>query len=153
MTTNNIFQNNQNNAMNNYSNNWNGRNNMGMNQNNFYNGGCVPRYEPSMVPVKVIYSVDQIMAYEVPTNGTPALFPFHDGSKIIARCLTPDGRFMDSVYVLENSNSSNDVRNDQNDNVNNELLKRIEILENNLDNLLKDLYGSKNQTNQEGENK
>lgn len=50
---------------------------------------------------RLIFSPDQITPQEIPTNGTPALFPLNDGSCIYAKSLQPDGTFAEWRYVLD----------------------------------------------------
>lgn len=117
-------------------------------------GGFMRRTTPptpsfSNMPVKVVFSPEQITPQDIPINGTPALFPLNDGSKIIVKSLLSNGLFDEQVYVLQPR-----VNNDQNEqakiNEFGQLTKRIEVLETALTKVMNDLYGPKNNQNQEG---
>lgn len=155
METNNLFQSygNGNQTQNNNPN-WYRYSDMNINQPSPYgNMGFINRTStstPSLsnIPVRVVFSPEQIAPQEIPTNGTPALFPLSDGSCIIARSLLGNGRFDERVYVLQPRNQQN---NDQNQvSEFEQVMKRLENIESSLNQVLNDLYGSKSQPNQEG---
>lgn len=127
---------------------------MGLNQPQNYGGGFINRTStpyPSNIPVRVVFSPEQIAPQEIPTNGTPALFPLNDGSCIIARSLLENGRFDERVYVLQTNNAS---ENQQSQNSEFEqVMKRLGNIEESLNKVLNDLYGTKNQESQKGEEK
>lgn len=51
---------------------------------------------------RLVFSPDQITPQEIPTDGTPAIFPLDDGSAIYVKSLNPDGRsFSEYRYVRE----------------------------------------------------
>lgn len=75
--------------------NWNrGYNNT---QNSFSSGPVSKNY----LVGRLIFSPEQITPQEIPTDGTPALFPLNDGSCIYAKSLQPDGTFAEWRYVLD----------------------------------------------------
>lgn len=53
------------------------------------------------LPGRLVFSPDQITPQEIPTNGTPAIFPLDDGSAIYVKVFQPDGTFGEYKYVLE----------------------------------------------------
>ncbi len=147
MVTDNIFQNYGTNYQqpNNNFNYWNTQNNQLPNQPPYYNNGFM-RQAPmsSNIPVRVVFSPEQINPQEIPTNGTPALFPLSNGSKIIARSLSSNGMFEERNYVLQQED-----QNPQNNEFE-QVMTRLGNIENSLNQVLNDLYGSKSQTAQEG---
>lgn len=55
---------------------------------------------------RLIFSPDQITPQEIPSDGTPAIFPLDDGSAIYVKSVKPDGSgFAEYKYVLEKSQS------------------------------------------------
>lgn len=148
METNNFFQNQ---ANQNYGNmNWTGQNNMNVNQQPYYNNFVSrPVINPSNnIPVRVVFSPEQIAPQEIPTNGTPALFPLSDGSKIIARSLAGSGLFEERIYVLQPQNVLPDDQNKVSEF--DQVMTRLGNIEESLNRVLNDLYGSKSQSSQEG---
>lgn len=151
METNNLFQNwasqNQGNQCpNNNLNYWSGGSNT--NQVPPYGGGFINRSSspnPSNIPVRVVFSPEQIAPQEIPLNGTPALFPLSDGSRIIARSLLGNGLFDERVYVLQSDNPANNQPSEFD-----QVMMRLGKIEQSLDRVLGDLYGTKAQNDQEG---
>ncbi len=144
METNNLFQGQ---ANQNYGNmNWSGQNNMGMNQQPYYSNFVTrtQNHSSNNIPVRVVFSPEQIAPQEIPTNGTPALFPLSDGSCIIAKSLQPNGMFEERVYALVPKNQNGQQQVSEFDQV----MSRLGNIENSLNTVLGDLYGPK--TNQDG---
>ncbi len=130
--------------------NWNGRNNMnmGVNQNPYVGGPIANRNQGSFssIPVRVVFSPEQIAPQDIPTNGTPAIFPLNDGSKIVVRSMLGNGLFDEKVYVLQQNSQQQASEFDQ-------VMMRLSGIENSLNQVLSDLYGSKSQSSQEVEGK
>lgn len=62
---------------------------------------------PAALPGRVVFSADQITPQDIPSNGTPALFPLSDGQSIIVRSLRGDGTFSNDVYTLVTPQTNN----------------------------------------------
>ncbi len=141
METNNLFQNQARQQMptnNNYMN-WNGQNNNYMQG---YGGATTQtigyRGAQQTIPVRVVFSPEQIAPQEIPTNGTPALFPMSDGSCIIAKSLLPNGMFDERVYTLAPRNGNAQNQPSEFDQV----MNRLGSIENSLKAVINDLYGA-----------
>lgn len=145
METNNLFQNNYNPTQPGSFMGWNPQNN-NSNFTPYYGGGFVNRSQAQTgqsIPVRVVFSPEQIAPQEIPTNGTPALFPLSDGSCIIARSLLPSGLFDERIYALVPKNQSGDTQNQPSEF--DQVMARLGRIEENLGNILNDLYGSKSE--------
>lgn len=59
--------------------------------------------QPQIKPVqgRMISSVEEITANEVPSDGSVGYFPVSDGSAIYAKTWTGDGRLITAKYVVE----------------------------------------------------
>lgn len=112
---------------------------------------------------RLVFSPDQITPQEIPTDGTPAIFPLDDGSAIYVKTFQPDGTFGEYKYVLEKpkdpkQDAQQEVSNaepspDQNvekSKTYDDLVKRIDFLEQVVNELLK---APKKQPDQNIENK
>lgn len=100
----------------------------------------------SNIPVRVVFSPDQISPQEIPTDGSPAIFPLNDGKSIIVRFLGQNGMFEESVYTLQPKNMPNDSSQPAPPSEFEQVMMRLGSIEQNLNQILGDLYGSKNQT-------
>lgn len=103
----------------------------------------------SNMPVRVIFSPEQIAPQDIPTNGTPALFPLFDGSRIIAKRVMGNGMIEESVYALQQPVQNGPQGPSEFDQV----MSRLGGIEDSLKRVLNDLYGgeTKNQNiSQEG---
>lgn len=134
------FWTNQNNHNQQQYNNWN-PNWYNYSGNSILNNRIQSTVQPNNIPVRVIFSPEQIAPQEIPTNGTPALFPLSDGSKIIARALTGNGTFDERIYVLQprNVQTNEETVPSEFD----QIMNRLGNIEENLGNILRDLYGPK----------
>ncbi len=68
-------------------------------QNNYINQTGIQN-QHSALPGRVIFHPDQIFPQEIPTDGSPAIFPLMDGSCIIVRAIGPNGNLIDEQYAL-----------------------------------------------------
>lgn len=132
----------------------------GMNVNRIpmnWNGMMPPYQQPqrpqlSPIPVRVVFSPEQISPQEIPTNGTPAIFPLNDGSRIIVKSLLPSGDFGEMIYVPEvptpvEPQPQSQIQQPQAPQINpvEEVSKRLEVVEERMNKILSDLYGNKNE--------
>lgn len=110
-----------------------------------------PKILPPSIPVRVVFSPEQISPQEIPTNGMPAIFPLNDGSKIIVKSLLPNGMFDEQVYIPEPKSQPQPVAQGivQNNQPNpmEQLLSRMDSFEATLNKVLGDLYGQKKDEN------
>lgn len=107
-----------------------------------------PRSQLSPIPVRVVFSPEQISPQEIPTNGMPAIFPLNDGSRIIVKSLLPNGTFSEAVYVPEITapvEPQHQQPQIQQTNPVEEMSKRLEVVEERINKILSDLYGNKNE--------
>lgn len=118
-----------------------------------WNGGMQqspqPRPQLSPIPVRVVFSPEQISPQEVPTDGRPAIFPLSDGSRIIVKSLLPNGMFDEQIYVPQprpqqpviQENLSNGSSLEQ-------FEQRLSAIEGSLNKVLGDLYGGNKTQNE-----
>ena len=71
--------------------------NMGMNNVNIGWNSMPPK--PSVIPGRTILNPNEIMPYEVPSDGTPAFFPLANGSEIYMKFVGQDGTTQAFKYV------------------------------------------------------
>lgn len=127
--------------------NWNGQNNSTISSGSqCYNNPYLTRN--SNIPVRTVFSPEQISPQDIPTNGTPALFPLADGSCIIARRLLPNGLFEERVYTFAPPKNQNENA-PQTPTEFDQVMERLGSIESGLKQVLNDLYGSKIQINQQ----
>lgn len=95
------------------------------------------------VPVRVIFNPDQISPQEIPTDGTPALFPLNDGKMIILKSMMRDGTFNELRYVLQMPDGSTEESEfDQ-------VMSRLLSIESALQKVVEDLYENNNEDKKE----
>lgn len=97
----------------------------------------------SNIPVRVVFSPEQIVPQDIPTNGSPAIFPLNDGSRIIVRSLLENGLFDERVYVLQQNNQSENSQPQISEF--DQVMTAIGKVEDSLNKVLTDLYGTKAQ--------
>ena len=115
---------------------------------------------------RLIFSPEQITPQEIPTDGTPAIFPLNDGSTIYVKSYQPNGEFADYKYVLEKKQPTSsivsvepsniqpvvEVQNVEKSATYDDLVKRIDFLEQVVNELLKKPTNPvQNESNKEGE--
>lgn len=119
---------------------------MNMNQPQPYVGGFINRTNmpsQSNIPVRVVFSPEQIVPQDIPTNGSPAIFPLNDGSRIIVRSLLENGLFDERVYVLQQNNQPENSQPQISEF--DQVMTAIGKVEDSLNKVLTDLYGTKTQ--------
>lgn len=86
---------------------------------------------------RLIFSPDQITPQEIPSDGTPAIFPLDDGSAIYVKSVKPDGSgFAEYKYVLDRPVETEKTIGKSTINYD-DLVKRIDFLEQVVNELLK----------------
>lgn len=147
MQTNNLFQGNPNGVPNNqdpYIAN-SGRLNVGWGNQMNGNMPYTNRYmsNNSALPGRVVFSPDQISPQEIPTNGCPAIFPLSDGKTIIVKALLPNGMFDEQRFVLDEPVMTEEAPKESEFD---QMMRRIDALEENFNNALKNLPLQGNQS-------
>lgn len=56
---------------------------------------------PRTIPGRMVYSPDEIVAQEVPMDGSVSLFPMHDWSCVYGKWWTSNGQIQTVKFVLE----------------------------------------------------
>lgn len=99
--------------------------------------------QTSYIPVRVVFSPEQIAPQEIPTNGSPALFPLSDGSRIIVKSLLPNGMFDEQIYVLQKNEAPQQQEKPMSDF--DQVINRLGHMEEKMNQIMQDLYGNKNE--------
>lgn len=91
-----------------------------------YNMGNYPPVTRSVVPGRMVDSLEEIMVGEVPQDGSLGLFPQKDGSKIYAKMWTSDGKIRTMTFVpSEQDDSVPSKESVQQDSANNDSMEKF----------------------------
>lgn len=85
---------------------------MGPTQNNYMGRTTASQQSIPSIPGRVVFSKDQISPQDIPSTGSPAVFPFSDGSAIIVRAIGIRGNLEEQVYVPMPENQPREEQND-----------------------------------------
>lgn len=97
----------------------------------------VPSQEPMAIPHLIGRSIsanDQIPPKEIPSDGSPAYFPMQDGSAILVKVWTGNGTIQTVRYIPEQVQQAS-PQTPTDTSSNEEILKRLESLENKITSL------------------
>lgn len=89
---------------------------------------------------RVVFSAEQIVPQEIPTNGQWAYFPLNDGSFIIGRCLLPNGDYGQRIYQLIQPQQNQQGSEFE------QVMNVLNSIQATLGKVMNDLYGSKTET-------
>lgn len=78
------------------------------------------------IPGRPVNNINEVMASEVPMDGSSSIFPLNDGSEIYVKTWNSDGTIKTSKYVLEDQSVTNKS---QTDPVSDLINKRFDELE------------------------
>lgn len=92
---------------------------------------------PSLVG-RIVTANDQIPPAEIPSNGTPAYFPMQDGSAILVKVWNGNGTINTVRYIPEPAQPAPQPQ-PQDNSAQEEILRRLESLENKLTSLTNSL--------------
>nr|DAZ04698.1 MAG TPA: hypothetical protein [Caudoviricetes sp.] len=93
-----------------------------------------PSQEPMAIPHLIgrpISANDQVPPKEIPSDGSPAYFPMQDGSAILVKVWTGNGTIQTVRYIPEQVQQPSQPEEHSNE----EILKRLESLENKITSL------------------
>lgn len=74
--------------------------------------GNVPAYQTPIYKTglagRIVNDISEVNLNEIPQNGTPAIFPNKDGTKVTVRTFGGDGLVHDNIYILQSDENKID---------------------------------------------